>query len=804
MAVRSSDNKLANAAIWVGNFLLPIAVMLIACIAVGIYPFGPMSFLIDDGQFQYVDFFAWYQKVLIGEGNPFYCGAQALGTNVAGQNSYYLASPFNFLILLFGEDHLSEFALTACALKAGCIQLAMLFFLRRRFGLNPTWATALALGFTMSMWTITQMRNPMWMDGLIFLPLVAWGTCCLIQHGRWRLFAVSLAAAIITCWYMGYMIVLFLIIYWFFEEYVLAVAEGTAPGGKVQIRRFLLFVGAMMLALALSAFIFAPTVCAMLDAGSAASGGSSSLTMLQDTLQNRLPESVSAASVIHVVLVAAGLIALVIVATFIGVKRYSARRKAAVILLALLVLCLAACIAVPQLQHGSFTDVLAGLFVGWWVDSKTPQLYANIAVLVGAIAFFVMRRIPLKLKLAAGLLMLLLIESSWLRPWEFIWGGFRIPYGYHSRMSFVAIFMLVWLAAFATRAACQTSSKSDLSGKNRRWLRSAVIAFVFMEAAVRTIFVWSGFYINAQQADYDEYMGAAEQQISELQQTDPGIYRIEKTYTRMNMPAYNEAMSLGYRSMASYSSTTDGSTQDFLSALGYGDDSFYTYDLEPTLLGESLLGVKYISADQQPFGFEPTELGAAPNGARFYRNPYALSLAYCVSPDVLGLTADAVKGTTNRYDALNAFANALIGEDVPPFRSSGESYTLDMDAFHELIDGADGLAKHQVTFNAFEDGYISGTFTAPQDCLLLVTIPNQRGWKVELNGRSVETLDVAGGALMAIPTDSGENHLVMRFIPPGLYVGCAASALAVIFIVLFSSVRQFKFSGRQFGTRKKS
>ena len=87
--------------VYVANFAFAIGVLIVSCAWSGIYPFGDRSFLTEDLMFQYVDFFTWFQNVLLGEGSLFYSTSQALGNNTWGLYSYYLGSPLNFLIVFF-------------------------------------------------------------------------------------------------------------------------------------------------------------------------------------------------------------------------------------------------------------------------------------------------------------------------------------------------------------------------------------------------------------------------------------------------------------------------------------------------------------------------------------------------------------------------------------------------------------------------------------------------------------------------------------------------------------------------------
>ncbi len=260
------------------GFALPVAMLAALSAWGGVYPFGPASFLTEDLLYQYVDFFTWFRAVLLGDESLLYSTAQALGANTWGLYSYYLASPFNLLVALFPVEGVTLFTWVITALKLGCVQLAMTWFLRRRFGLSRGAALALALAFTWSSWTATQLRNPLWLDALICLPLMAAGAWALVREGRWRLLVGATAASIIVCWYTGYMTILFLCCYAVFECYLRCVDE-PGFGWRGVARTAARFAAAMAGALALAAFTFLPTVLAMTGdvsgriAGEAAAGG---------------------------------------------------------------------------------------------------------------------------------------------------------------------------------------------------------------------------------------------------------------------------------------------------------------------------------------------------------------------------------------------------------------------------------------------------------------------------------------------------------------------------------------------------
>ena len=255
-----------NSILWyAAGFVTAAALFALLLAWGGVYPFGPESFLTEDLKYQYIDFFTWYRSVLLGEESLLYPFGTSLGSDTWALFSYYLASPFNLLVVFFDEQHLTEFALLVTVLKVGCIHMSTMWFLRRRFKLHHGWALALALCFSWSLWMATQLRNPIWLDAFILLPpMLALGHEY-IRSGAWRPLLVLMCLDVIICWYMAYMTILFLSLSLVAEMVLFVLGEGPI-GARYVVRRVLGYLGICALALLLSAFTFVPTVVQMMGA----------------------------------------------------------------------------------------------------------------------------------------------------------------------------------------------------------------------------------------------------------------------------------------------------------------------------------------------------------------------------------------------------------------------------------------------------------------------------------------------------------------------------------------------------------
>lgn len=162
--------------------------------------------------------------------------------NTWGLYSYYLASPFNLLCVLFPADKLTLFVFAITALKLGCIHISSAWYVQKRFDLSKPAAFLLSLSFTFCSWTISNLRNPLWIDCLILLPICAYGCHELIRKQCMIRLVITTALNVMFCWYTAYISILFLCIFVLVEFVDYVAEEGFS--WKLMLDRALRFAGA--------------------------------------------------------------------------------------------------------------------------------------------------------------------------------------------------------------------------------------------------------------------------------------------------------------------------------------------------------------------------------------------------------------------------------------------------------------------------------------------------------------------------------------------------------------------------------
>ncbi|QLJ01327.1 YfhO family protein [Streptomyces sp. NEAU-sy36] len=188
---------------------------LVACVALcaadalaGGYPFGPRTRSVNDLGNQYVPLHAHLWDLLHGraDGGLLVNWQSGYGSSFLPDFGTYLASPFAPLVAFFPRDEIDLAVYVITVLKIACAAAVMACLL---LALRPgRWWAAGPLGASYALcgWTLADADyNPMWLDGLIALPLL-----CLVGEwalaGRRRVLGVLLVALVWSAnFYTAYM-----------------------------------------------------------------------------------------------------------------------------------------------------------------------------------------------------------------------------------------------------------------------------------------------------------------------------------------------------------------------------------------------------------------------------------------------------------------------------------------------------------------------------------------------------------------------------------------------------------------------
>ncbi|MFG2939246.1 YfhO family protein [Streptomyces sp. NPDC048282] len=171
---------------WAAALLAAVLTTVAFCAAdvvAGSYPFGSRTRSVNDLGNQYVPFHAHLWDLLHGraDGGLLVNWQSGYGSSFLPDVGTYVSSPFALLVAVFPRDEIDLAVYTITVLKtatAGAAMACLLLTLRR----GRWWAAGLlGASYALCGWSLALASyNPMWLDGLIALPLL-----CLV--GEWAL-----------------------------------------------------------------------------------------------------------------------------------------------------------------------------------------------------------------------------------------------------------------------------------------------------------------------------------------------------------------------------------------------------------------------------------------------------------------------------------------------------------------------------------------------------------------------------------------------------------------------------------------
>ncbi len=193
------------------SFFLPLLIGGIGYAVRGIAPFGTQSLAAIDGFGQYFPMLREAERHFFHPAAWSFSGA--FGFSFYAQSAYYTNSPLNILLFLLpGKVQVWEMDLLVL-LRFGLMSLSFFHLLSKHY-CRLTWTDLpLSLSWAFSGYSLAFINQIMWMDALILLPLLVLSLYRLLNEGKCLRYGILLFLLIISCFYIAYMVCLFLILF---------------------------------------------------------------------------------------------------------------------------------------------------------------------------------------------------------------------------------------------------------------------------------------------------------------------------------------------------------------------------------------------------------------------------------------------------------------------------------------------------------------------------------------------------------------------------------------------------------------
>ena len=817
-------------------------------------PFGDKTVFYGDFKAQYYPFLKDLQNKLQNGGSLLWTWNSGLGSNFIGMIGYYLSSPM-YLLLAFVPAKYLIIGITVCLMaKFGIAGLFSGIFLKKLFRRNDISIVAFSLGYAFSNFMMGYYWNIIWLDTVALLPLVALGVYQLVYEKKYKLYVISLALALISNYYIGYMLCVFTLIWFFILWAKYPKTHRTFKGFK---NSFISIAVYTVLALSLTAFLIVPSYLQLQNSGSTNDTGldkvevfHSFFDVLGQTLGFHNATKIEADGLPNLY---GGVICIVLFIIFARCSKISRAEKIADLSFIGFVFL--------SLNWSPLDFMWHGFHEPNQIPSRFAFIFIFLMLLVSYRAFTLLKYVK----------SIDLIVSVF-------FAGFVLLSGYACEIDI--LYSVVFIAAYLVFIWLY-----ELKVYNEKILVSLISVLMIVEMCINCK---SGVeYLGNTKAVYDNDHEIAVL-LDEIQEKDTDFYRLEETYVNSK----NDGMWHTYHGMGQFSSTVNKNVLEMYGQFGMTRMklSFQTYHTSPVIT--SFFNLKYYIARNNGYNAkDPTLTAVAREGkTTLYRYKYFLPLGFAVEKDLADL--DIKKYNSNAIDSQNSLFSTATGikEDVFTriyaneytiddgdlstnnvesgkfsYKTSGKdkvatikyiadkkgeyyayvnvrddskratvksksiNHTYDVDSKRYLMPigyydngdeiefnikltertngsfeifvahfdeetfakGYELLNDEPMNVTYYDDTTVQGTITAKEDTLLYTSIPYEDGWTVYVDGKKAEKLQLIEG-FSGVEITAGKHEIEFKYCPKGLLIGVAITILGLIIFIAICVIEYLK------------
>lgn len=803
--------------VYIIAFFIPVIIFTALYFAREIFPFGNNCYLRSDMYHQYAPFFSelWY-KIRNAESLT-YSWDIGMGTNFTSLYAYYLASPANWIIVLFPQKYMIEIMNTLIILKLCLSSVSMTHYISRHFSNKNICIALFGLFYAFSGYVAAYSWNIMWLDCLILVPLIMLGLERLVNEDKCFLYCISLGLCIFTNYYIAIMVCLSVVLYFI----VLVTAYKKERTFKNYFKTFLKFAFYSLIAGGLAACLLLPEFYTFSLSASSDIAFPKKLSLyfsILNMLTRQLINVPVHLGLEHYPNIYCGVAVFLLYPLYVMDKDINLCEKIGKSVL-LLVFLTAFNLNIPNfIWHGfHYPNSLPCRQSFIYIFFLLTMCYEALS----HIKRMTSRQLGIAVWISLGLLVL--IEQV-----------FAVDETYDFKAIYLSgAFILVYAGLMIV-----------YNKTNWKLPVTAFLAFIvcIIECTINMDSTGIGTTNRTSYLlDYD----AVKSVTQTVRDEDTSFYRMDKKFGARSK---NDGAWHNYHSISTFSSTSSAGMSELFGKLGF-EHSMNAYGYNgATLVTESLFSVKYTITNRILTSSSLREYYVGDDGEFVYENKYTLPLGFItynnagewnpseangtgienqnsliqtltgianvftltyenatdssfeVKPVKAGhlymvvrnTTCDNVTATINNseytYSGLKNGNHIIdLGYAVPADTVviSGDSamnasvYTLETSRFTEAYNILNGSS---LSITSFKDTKIKGTITANKAATLIFSIPYDKGWRVYIDGRKVET-SALYDALLSVQISEGSHEITLKYTPVNLIKGCLITALCIIILI---------------------
>jgi len=662
----ASGNKLKNwfdkNYMYLAAFFLPVILVLIAYANFDIYPFGKEgSVLALDLNGQYIYYFEAIRDAFWGDGSFFYNWSRDLSGEFMGIIGYYLASPFTLIPILLPRTMILESIMIMQLCKLGTAGLTFSIYVRKSKNIQPIQSIMFSTAYSLMAYGVIQTIDPMWLDGIVFLPLVVLGIEHFIDDGRKVNYIIPLAIMFVANFYIGFMIAIFTALYYF---YYLFFGTDTKLKAPDYFKKTIIFGLCTIVVLMCSAFMILPVYNALALGKFEFSGKPDYSFSTQfspiELVPCLFPNQYYSVNMHGKPEIYCGMITTVLLPLFYMNKDIKWNKKVGYSFIIAVLFFSMYIKPADMMWHGGQTPN--------WLPYRYSFLMSFVLVSMAATTFAKLDGLKLTPGKTAGvfigILAFVMYFDAKMPSFNYIKKG-DIVY-VDTAMTFV--FGMIMAAIYLI--GLYFISKNLKKAKTVNIISGVMTVVISVEACVNALDSFKKIDEEVAYSNRTGYYGeiqAGRDVTAEMEKYDTGLYRAEKTFFR----CVNDNLAYGLKGISHSSSVMNTKIINFIETMGYSMRSYVTRYDGNTSLADSMLGIKYVidnnnegdkwrlNPDYEPvFSYDYKDKDDKDKTLTVYQNPDALSIGYMIDESITNL---AFLGNDNPFNSQNMFLSTSTG-----------------------------------------------------------------------------------------------------------------------------------------------
>lgn len=779
-------------------FFVPVLLMTFIWGTIGISYGGKVTLLTYDMIAEYMPFYASLRYILWGENSLLFSWSFYMGSNFMGAYALDAASPLAWITVLWSLANMPDAIYVLTLLKIGLSGLSFAFF--TRFGLSKDSEKRCGIAnvvfsccYALMSYTVAYSVFLPWIEEVILLPLILLGIEKLLQGKKGFLYFVSIAGAFLCSYYISYMVGIFAAVYILCRVLAQITKENQKEMGKALFR----FGAGTLLGLGINLPLLLPALWNLVvnleERDMTPMSGAYAFSFWQ-LLRKLLPGQYDSMENWGLPSIYCGSIMVLLAVTYFFLKKYSLREKLSYVFLG----------AAPFL--GFLFPAVDCAWHGFRYPYSAPYRYAFLfSTVILILAWKAYVALPTEGRLAKKTAVVLggyLCVELFFNGTAIIGGiqennHYEVRSLYDLRMGYVLPLVEEirgedgFFRAEVTEKYGGYSANILYGLKGIRTFHSAanekVQNFLF---AVGCQFGHGSAPSSGLSPLGDSLLGV-KYHITDQKYRDGYEEIEEKSCPGFYLQENKNALSLGY--------LVD--EKSMLQGCVFGEDVF---ENQNQIL--KAMGVEEPEVFQKLIG-----------GAVQKKDGKAASFTILSDNSVYCYLLASRKWVvfdeaTQEWDKIPEDVNVCLRGDFGEARmewprksakymgnfKKGELLTLKVEDEDVTVEGIYAyeldrekyeaamrkLKEGEFQITSLKGGHITGTVTAKQGQMLLLTIPADSGYHVKIDGKKsayAEVLDT----FLGVPLTEGEHQIEIDYIPPGLWEGIVIGLAAFVFAVVY-------------------